>query len=342
MEKTLTLSPPRPVASRKDVDKYIRAGTANNTRRAYQNDIRHFQEWGGLLPSSREQVCQYLVSYAESLSVNTLCRRLAGLSVWHKSQGFADPTVSLIVKKVMHGIRRQHNTPPKKATPLSLKDLTTVVACIDQEILGFRDNTSITIKQEQKWLKLYRDKAMLLIGFWRGFRADTLVNLRREFIRPLTLVVQGKEISGLGIFLPHSKVDQQARGEEFVLPAMDKNTLCPVQAYQDWLQVSGLQGRGYAFPKKNHQGLLTHEPLSANTLGKWLKRLCEKSGIEKPEQYSSHSLRRGLATLMARNGADAKVLMEYIGWKSANSALGYVDAGTEGAAFLLEAVRNVQ
>ena len=30
---------------------YIHAATSDNTRKAYQADIRHFTQWGGLLPT---------------------------------------------------------------------------------------------------------------------------------------------------------------------------------------------------------------------------------------------------------------------------------------------------
>jgi len=40
---------------------FIAAATAENTRRAYQSDLRHFLAWGGpLLPALPQQVARYL------------------------------------------------------------------------------------------------------------------------------------------------------------------------------------------------------------------------------------------------------------------------------------------
>jgi len=39
---------------------YIIAATSDNTRLAYQKDIRHFISWGGLLPTDTETIVRYL------------------------------------------------------------------------------------------------------------------------------------------------------------------------------------------------------------------------------------------------------------------------------------------
>jgi hypothetical protein len=63
---------------------YVRDSLADNTRRAYQSDLRHFELWGGSLPASPKTVAAYLAAYADSLSVTTLIRRLASLSKAHQ------------------------------------------------------------------------------------------------------------------------------------------------------------------------------------------------------------------------------------------------------------------
>ncbi len=40
---------------------YVRDSLAENTRRAYQSDLRHFEVWGGSLPASAETVAAYLL-----------------------------------------------------------------------------------------------------------------------------------------------------------------------------------------------------------------------------------------------------------------------------------------
>ena len=70
------------------IDQYLNAAERENTRRSYASDIRHFEEeWGGFLPATIDSVARYLAEHAESLSLNTLKRRLAALSRWHQDQG---------------------------------------------------------------------------------------------------------------------------------------------------------------------------------------------------------------------------------------------------------------
>jgi len=82
-----------------------------NTSRSYASTVQRFEEEGrGLLPATSETIAAYLAQYAESLSINTLRARLAGLSRWHIAHGFVDPTKSPLVSsrrsaKVLKGRR---------------------------------------------------------------------------------------------------------------------------------------------------------------------------------------------------------------------------------------------
>ena len=92
-----------------DIDKYLHAATKENTRRSYQSAIEHYEvSWGGFLPATADNVAQYLADQAETLSINTLKQRLAGLAQWHQEQGFPDPTKASVVKQVIKGIRSVH------------------------------------------------------------------------------------------------------------------------------------------------------------------------------------------------------------------------------------------
>ena len=71
---------------------YIHAATSANTRRAYQTDIRHFEDWGGRLPTNTQVILDYLQTFAPKLNPRTLSRRLIALKHWHLYQGFSDPT----------------------------------------------------------------------------------------------------------------------------------------------------------------------------------------------------------------------------------------------------------
>jgi site-specific recombinase XerD len=63
-------------------NRYQIAATSDNTRRAYQADIRHFETWGGQLPATTEAVLRYLHAFAETLNPRTLSRHITALKQW--------------------------------------------------------------------------------------------------------------------------------------------------------------------------------------------------------------------------------------------------------------------
>ncbi len=92
-----------------EIDVYVQAATRDNTRRSYQQAVRHFEvEWKGFLPATADSIARYLAHYAPTLSVNTLRQRLSALAQWHIDQGFPDPTKAPIVRKVLRGIQAVH------------------------------------------------------------------------------------------------------------------------------------------------------------------------------------------------------------------------------------------
>jgi integrase len=166
-------------------------------------------------------------------------------------------------------------------------------------------------------MKHRRDIALVLIGFWRGFRGDELARLQVEH-------TQAEAGAGITFYLPHTKGDRQHLGTTFHTPALRK--LCPVQAYINWITVAGI-ARGPVFRKVDRWGNLAEDGINSNSLIPLLRRIFEQTGVS-AELYSSHSMRRGFATWASANGWDVKSLMSYVGWKDLKSALRYVDAST--------------
>lgn len=294
------------------IDDYINASSRENTRLSYQSAIRHFeQDWQGLLPATADSVARYLVDYAGKLSVNTLNHRLAAIASWHVDQGFPDPTKAPVVRKVLRGIRVLHPTQEKRARPFQLQQL--------QQVVHWLDNA---IKQAQlqghfaEELKHTRNKSLLLLGFWRGFRGDELIRLKIEFIEVIPE-------EGMTCYLPQVKNNRLLKGASFRTPAL--SILCPVKAYSDWLQLSGLSS-GEVFRSINRWGHVAAEGLHPDSLIPLLRSLFQQAGIDAAELYSAHSLRRGFATWATANGWDMKQLMEYVGWKNINSAMRYIES----------------
>jgi len=291
---------------------YIEAAERDNTRRSYASAIRHFEiEWKGLLPSTADAISRYLADHAPILAINTLRQRLAALSRWHTDQGFADPTKSPLVRQVLKGIRSVHTVPEKRARPLELAVLEQVDQWLDTAI-----GNAAQAGDAQALLRHTRNRCLLLLGFWRGFRSDELVNLRVEN----TEVTPGQ---GMACYLGRSKGDRQLLGRTFQCPALSR--LCAVDAFNAWVRLAGLT-EGPVFRKIDRWGHVAEEGLHANSLIALLRSLLAEAGVAASEEYSSHSMRRGFAGWARASGWDIKELMEYVGWKDVKSAMRYLDS----------------
>ena len=294
-----------------NIHRYVQAATRDNTRRSYRSAIEHFEStWGGFLPATADSIARYLSSYAGILAFNTLKQRMAAIAQWHIDQGFPDPTKTPLVKKVLKGIRELHPSIDVQAKPIQLDQLQIVVDYLDRTILiAKQDSDTASLLQSQ------RDKAFVLIGFWRGFRSDELRRLEIQHIE----VTPGE---GMSLFLPRTKTDKQQKGTTYKVPVLSR--LCPVDAYLDWIHSASLK-QGPVFRRIDRWGKCGDQPLHANSIIPLLRKLFHKAGIENAEAFGSHSLRRGFATWAGQNQWDVKSLMEYIGWKDMKSALRYIE-----------------
>jgi integrase len=293
-------------------DQYLRAGTRENTRKSYKAAVEHFEvTWGGFLPATGDSIVRYLADYADQHAISTLKQRLAALAQWHITQGFPDPTKTPTVRQMIRGIRTLHPAQEKQAAPLLLRHLEQAVRWLEKEaLLAAERNDFKTVMRHR------RNIALVLIGFWRGFRSDELARLQVENI-------QAEASTGITFYLPHTKGDRQHLGATFKTPALKK--LCPVNAYINWISVGGL-ARGPVFRRLDRWGNLANAGINSNSIIPMLRRILEQAGVP-ADTYSSHSMRRGFATWACSNGWDIKSLMSYVGWKDVKSALRYVDTG---------------
>lgn len=295
-----------------ELEDYLKAATRENTRRSYQSDLTHFEvTWGGFLPATADSIARYLADHAETLAVGTLRHRLAAIAKWHQQNGFPDPTKAPLVKSVLKGIGELHPKGQNQVKPLPFDHLEILVTWLDKRL-----TEAIKKSHRQTILKHSRNKALLLIGFWRAFRSDELSRLRVENI---------SVTSGLGmeIYLPRSKGDRHNLGRSYKTPALKR--LCPVSAYQDWIHNAQLK-EGPVFRSINRWGHVSDDALHVDSMVVILRELFLSASIPDAEQFSSRSLRRGFATWANDSQWDVKSLMEYVGWKDIKSAMRYIDA----------------
>jgi integrase len=294
------------------LDEYLDAATRANTRRSYAGALRHYEvEAGRPLPATGEQVAHYLADFAGELSINTLKQRLAALAGWHKDHGFVDPTRAPVVRKALKGIQAVHALPEKRATPLPLVQLGQVADWLERA-----HGAALARSDAAAALRHRRDRALVLLGFWRGFRGDDLLGLHVEHLT----IVPGE---GMQCFLPHSKGDRHNAGRSMPVPALSR--WCPVSATVDWLTDAGLS-TGPVFRAIDQWGHLGEAGLHASSFIPLLRQVFAAAGLSRPDGYSGHSLRRGFAGWADAQGWDLKTLMAYVGWKDIHSAMRYVDA----------------
>lgn len=280
---------------------YWQVATSENTRKAYQADIRHFIAAGGLLPATTEGLLRYLNQQASKLNTRTLKRRLVAIKNWHTCQGFKDPTIHPIVKKTIRGIARIHGVPAIKAQILSVEQLTTLVTYL---------TTSTALID-------IRDNALLQIGFFGAFRRSELVAITWENI---SFVPEGAEI-----LVPRSKTDVEAIGETCAIP-YGKAPLCPITALLHWQEASGITS-GAVFRSIRCDQLNTKQGVSAAAVSAILKRHALNCQLPNANQYSGHSLRRGFATAASQNGASLGAIMRQGRWHHEGTVYGYIEAG---------------
>lgn len=293
------------------IDRYIEAATRTNTRRSYRSAIRHFEiEWGGFLPATADSMARYLVEHASSLAMATLRQRLAAIAQWHIDQGFPDPTKAPLVKKILKGIQELHPAQQKQAKPFQIEQLEQLEAWLSRQMA-----VAIDADNHVALLKHTRDRALVLLGFWRGFRSDELSRLQVENIE----VIPNQ---GMRLFLPRTKGERSGNGVTFKAPALAR--LCPVAAYCAWIETAALT-TGPVFRAIDRWGHVSSESLHPNSFIPLLRGLFRDAGLALPDSYSSHSLRRGFASWANNNQWDIKTLMEYVGWKDVKSAMRYIE-----------------
>ncbi|MBA3660632.1 MAG: tyrosine-type recombinase/integrase [Gammaproteobacteria bacterium] len=281
-------------------DTYISAATSENTRKAYRSDIRHFEAWQGRLPATTEMIMRYLQDYAATLNPRTLSRRIIALRNWHAYQGFPDPTNHPSIVKMLKGILRFHGKPKQKARPLIPSELAQIIKYLS------RFKTPVAV----------RDKALLLVGFFGALRRSELIAICFEAIK--------WEKSGIEILLPVSKTDQIHTGQYCAIPIGPEN-LCPVKALEEWLALMNIT-KGPIFRRVTANGTLGQDALSPLSVNHIIKIRAQAAGIEKANQFSSHSLRRGLATSAARAGSPLQAIMRAGRWKQTNTVMEYIEA----------------
>lgn len=282
------------LVEQESVAELVHAALSDNSRLAYQADLKHFTAWGSSIPCTPDDVANYLAAHAGQLSVATLSRRLVSIGKAHTSQNLASPTRSDLVKAVMKGIRRTYGSAQRQAAPAIKEDVLAMV----NGLTG---------------IKGIRDRALLLVGFAGAFRRSELVGLAVEDVEFAK--------QGLLIQLTRSKTDAEGRGRRVAIPYA-RGAVCAVHALQTWLEESGIT-TGLIFRGITRHGKICEVGLTPQAVALVVKERAQTAGLD-PSKYSGHSLRAGLVTSAAQAGVPAHKIQQQTGHKSLEMLSRYI------------------
>jgi integrase len=243
-------------------------------------------------------VAQYLAEFSETLSVATLQRRIAAISVAHDAGSFPNPCKSILVRSTLNGIKRLRGVAQKEAKPLLKEDLFAILDVMGDSV------------------KDARDRALLLVGFAGAFRRSELVGLDVSDVERVR--------QGVILHLRKSKTDPLGKGRKIGIPYA-RGRHCPVAAIDAWLERSGIV-EGAVFRNINRHGHIADSCLSGEGVAIVIRKRLRAAGID-PDGFSGHSLRAGFATSASQAGVLSLKIRQQTGHASDAMLARYVRNG---------------
>ena len=287
---------------------YMEAARSDRTRAAYASNWRLFERWCAereerALPATTVTLGHYLVHLAQQgRKASTIRRARIAIGVVHSQCGMPRPDQDPRIRTLERGIGRVHGRHEEGATPLLVPELQRMVSALGHSV---RDD---------------RDRAMLLLGFAGAFRSSELVSLD---ITDVEMATEGL----LRVRLRRSKEDQLGEGATAEIPPGQNPLLCPIAALKHWLAQLGCTGP--LFPAV-HGSHVTPRRLKPRTVTRVVVRAANRAGL--PDEYSSHSLRSGLATSARLAGRDPRDIQAHGRWQDLRSLSRYDSRASAAAA----------
>jgi site-specific recombinase XerD len=295
------------IAALEAAQRYVDMAMSKSTLKAYTSDFAHFHEWCRAqrlpsLPAKPSTVGAYCASMAESgHKISTITRRLAAIAMLHRDRDLSSPA-SLkfpLVGEVIRGIRREKGTRPEQKRALTTEELRKMVTALPNTPHGLRD------------------RALLIIGFAGGFRRSELAAINFADVKD--------DDDGLTILIRRSKTDQEGEGRKIGIAYGSNRETCPVRAYRKWIAAAQIT-EGPVF-RHFHNRTMGTKAITDRVVALTVKKTAERAGID-AQSLAGHSLRSGLATTAARNGASEASIMRQTGHRSVQMVRRYIREGS--------------
>jgi integrase len=292
--------------------KLAEASSAESTRRTMQacwNDVEAWCRQRGFpsltVAPSPEVVALYLADRADSLSPQTLVKRLTSITQALRAAGFNGfspaSTRQPIVHKVLRGIRRTKGvTPgPNQKQPLLTGHIRQLVEACGDDLQGLRDIS------------------LILTAFSAG-------GLRRE--NAVTVTVESLEFCDAGMIhhQGRSKTDQEGIGRIIGIPYGVNPNTCPVRAMRRWLEASLIKS-GPVFRAVHVRGgrqVVDDSALNPASVNFIVKRAARRAGLD-DALFGAHSVRSGFCSQASLRVSD-RLIAKQSGHKTTKSLDRYV------------------
>ncbi len=259
---------------------------ADNTRKAYQTDLKQFEEWcqeydQSSCPVSPETLVTYLAFLGDSYKWASIQRKISAIRKLHELRNEEYPSKHVKVKSVLEGLKREKSIRQHQAPAFTLDDFRSTAGSLEN------DN-----------LQELRDKVVIILGFTGAFRRSELVSINIEDLQ--------FQDDHLVIGMKNSKTNQYGEIEEKAFFKSEDPDICPITTLKAWLELLPATGPLLVrFRKGERHGeiKLTEERLSDKSVDNIVKHYFGK-------EYSAHSLRASFVTIAKMNGADDIEVMQ--------------------------------
>ena len=272
-----------------------------STRRGYATDYRIWTEWCARrgcspMPATPQDLGDFLAEEAATHKPGTLERRLASISVAHRSAGFDSPTRTEYVHSVLMGIRRQYGTAQRQKTPILLDDLLAAVATCENTLEGLRDRAVLSVA-------------------WAGA-------FRRAEVAALTFEDMEFDDEGITMLLRFSKTDQEGRGRSVGLPhasTPETQPVCPPCNIGLWVTAARISS-GPIFRRVS--GGRAGGGLTGQSVATVIQKRMRRAGLA--GDWGGHSARAGLVTQAGLNDVDVHTIMQTTGHRRVDQVMSYM------------------
>lgn len=292
---------------------YVQDHAVQSTKKTYESSLKSFRsfcaerQWQSF-PTSPEVIATFLRFLLEDkkLSRSAINTAKSAIASEYKLTKMESPTKDPLIKEVMKVVAR--STPAaKQKKPLTIDLL-----------------KRITKDSNGSWIDR-RDDFMLVLLMAGALRESEEMALRMlpgehdVFID--TMEVKGRDTEVLFVFVEKGKTDQERKGHLIAIgPALDPS-ICPIALFKQWMACRDAESK-FLF-----HGERSTDKLNAKTPNGRLKARLRRIGVD-PNEYGSHSGRRGMMTAAAAAGVQERLLRKHGNWKS-DCIYRYIDESLE-------------